>query len=168
MTAAEGPSVDRQVERAVAFILRSTRSRPQTEAELADKLRERELGDEVSRAALSRAHELGAVDDSAFARAWVHDRGHGRGYGLARLRQELIRRQVPEHVAAAALAELEDRDEEAVATDLAKERFARFPPALDPEKAARRLVGFLQRRGYGPRLAQRVAMDVTGLSRAWD
>lgn len=164
----EQAAVDRDVEAAVGFILRSTRQRPQTEAELAAKLHQRDVPESIARAAVARARELGAVDDAAFARAWVEDRGRERGYGVARVRQELLRRQVPDHVVDAAIAALEDRDEEAAATELAQHRFSRLPATLEPEKAAVRLVGFLQRRGYPQGLARRVALRVSGLDRPWD
>lgn len=165
---ADTAAVDREVERAVAYLLRSTRNRPQTEAELADKLRGRAIPDEVARAALERGRQLGAVDDAAFAHAWVEDRGRERGYGRARLRQELARRRVPEHLIDAALERIADRDDEAVATELASRRFAAMPDSLSPEQAARRLAGFLARRGYPPALAQRVGIAVSGLDREWD
>ncbi|WP_165492225.1 regulatory protein RecX [Egibacter rhizosphaerae] len=157
-----------QVGDAVAFVLRSTRQRPQTEAELRDKLAERGVASEVVQEALAQARSLGATDDRAFARAWVRDRGQGRGYGALRLRQELLRRRVPDHLVDEALATLEDRDEESVAEDLARERAARFEARIEPDRAARRLAGFLQRRGYPPALAQRVAIRVSGLDRDWD
>lgn len=165
---AEHAAVDRDVEAAVGFVLRSTRQRPQTEAELAAKLHGRDVAPHIVRAALVRARELGAVDDAAFARAWVTERGWERGYGTARLRQELVRRQVPDTVIDAALAQLADRDEEATASELAKERFARLPETLEPEKVASRLVSFLVRRGYPQGLARRVALRVSGLDRRWD
>jgi regulatory protein len=153
---------------ALAFILRSTRQRPQTEAELRAKLAGRGVGRDQADAALDRARQVGAVDDAAFARAWVADRGAGRGFGTARLRDELRRRLVPEPLIADALAALETRDDLAVATDLARDRSRRLPAALQPEAVARRLQAFLERRGYAPALAQRVAIDVSGLDRAWD
>lgn len=154
--------------KAVGFLLRSTANRPQTEAELAAKLRARNVDDVVVTAALQRARDSGVVDDAAFAAAWVEDRGRRRGYGLARLRRELRRRQVPEHVAQAALATLEGRDELAVATDLARQRAQQLPASLQPEAVARRLVGFLARRGYPEGLARRAAITASGLDRDWD
>jgi regulatory protein len=153
---------------AVAFVLRSTQQRPQTEAELRAKLAGRDLDAEVVDAALARARELGAIDDAAFARAWVEDRGRGRGFGTTRLRLELRRRLVPEPLIADALAAIEDRDDLAVATDLARERLPFLPAKLQPEAIARRLQAYLVRRGHSPGLAQRVAMEVSGLDRAWD
>ncbi len=165
---AEEVAADRDVEAAVAFLLRSTRARPQTEAELRAKLLERGWGRAVVEAALARGRALGTLDDRAFARAWVADRGLGRGYGAARLRRELTRRQVPEGLIDEAMAAVEERDEEAVALELAAERAARLPPDLDPERVAARLVGFLTRRGYPEGLARRVALRASGLDRRWD
>lgn len=159
-----------QIDRAVAFLLRSTQHRPQTEAELAAKLRRRDVDDDVAAAALQRARDGGVVDDRAFAHAWVDDRGRQRGYGVGRLRQELRRRLVPEPLVEEALAELDERDDLSVATDLARRRAAAMPSSLEPSAVARRLQGFLVRRGYPVALAQRVAIGVSGLDRYrdWD
>ena len=157
-----------QVGAAFAFVLSSTQHRPQTVSELRAKLAYREMPGEVIETALDRARQVGAVDDAAFARAWVEDRGRGRGYGVARLRGELRRRLVPDPLIADALASLDTRDDLAVATDLARNRLRQLPSSLQPEAAARRLDGYLQRRGYTRSLAHRVALDVSGLSREWD
>lgn len=153
---------------AVAFVLRSTKARPQTAAELRAKLHDRDYPCDVVEAAIERATVLGAVDDVAFAKAWVNDRGLGRGYSVSRLRQELARRCVPQAVIDDALTRLDDRNDLAVATGLARDRAQRMSTALDPETVARRLVGFLARRGYPEALARRVAIQVSGLDREWD
>lgn len=163
-TSAKGGTADA----AVSFILRSTRQRPQTRAELTDKLDARAFPTDVREAALARAEALGAVDDEAFARAWVEDRGLGRGFGRPRLRQELERRGVPAHTAEAALERLDDRDPLAAATELARRRAAQLSGTLEPEVVARRLVGYLVRRGYEPGMSRRVAISVSGLDREWD
>lgn len=166
MTGPGGRSED--VTSALRFVLRSTKTRPQTEAELRSKLRGREHPDEVIDAAIERAKAIGAIDDVAFAKAWVHDRGVGRGYSAVRVREELRRRAVPEPVIDTALGELETRDELAVATELARRRARQLPAKLTPEAVARRLLGFLGRRGYTEALARRVAIEVSGLDREWD
>ena len=153
---------------AIAFVLRSTRARPQTTAEVWAKLSDRAYDAAVIDAAIARATALGAIDDAAFARAWVADRGLVRGYSSARLRQELQRRRVPQPLIDEALAQLDERDGLAVATELARTRAQRMPATLAPEAVARRLVGFLARRGYSEALARRVAIDVSGLDRQWD
>lgn len=167
MVQALEPSSD-AVGSALRFVLRSTKARPQTEAELRAKLRGREHTDDVIDAAIVRATELGAIDDPAFARAWVNDRGVGRGYSALRIREELRRRSVPEGVIDDAMSVLEHRDDLSVATELARSRAQRMPAALEPEAVARRLLGFLARRGYPEGLSRRVAIQVSGLDREWD
>lgn len=153
---------------AVRFVLRSTKARPQTEAELRAKLRSRDHTDAAIDAAIERATALGAIDDAAFAKAWVNDRGLGRGYSALRIREELRRRCVPEGAIDDAIRLLEHRDDLSVATELARSRAQRMPDALEPEAVARRLLGFLARRGYPEGLSRRVAIQVSGLDREWD
>ena len=98
----------------------------------------------------------------------LEEHGLRGGYGAARIRQDLERRQVADAVIEEALTLLEDRDEEAAARELAKRRLAQLPSGLAPEAAARRLVGYLTRRGHPPGLAQRVAISVSGLDHRWD
>lgn len=162
------PALSDEVKSALAYLLKSTAQRPQTEAELRDKLRRREVDDDVADAAIAEAKRLRAVDDAAFARAWVDDRGRERGYGVARLRTELRRRRVPDDLVDEALRRLDDRDDLAVATDLAAQRAATLPASLSPETVARRLVAYLVRRGHPPALAQRAAISASGLDRVWD
>lgn len=161
-------STETAVQHALAYLVRSTANRPQTEAELAGKLHTRQYGEEVVEEALARAREGGVVDDAAFARAWVADRGERRGFGVARLRRELREREVPESVLEEALTALDGRDELAVATELAWERLGQLPASLSEEAVARRLCGYLGRRGYPEALARRVSLTVSGLDRDWD
>lgn len=152
----------------VAFVLRSTQQRPQTEFEIRGKLSGRGASAEVQDAAIAQASDLGALDDAAFARAWVADRGVVRGYGVARLQAELRRRGVPDELAQHALAVLDERDEMESATKLARAKAGRMANHLDPQTVARRLVGYLVRRGYDAGVARRVAISVSALDREWD
>ena len=153
---------------AVAFVLRSTKARPQTEAELRAKLAARAYPDDVIDAAIDRTTALGAIDDVAFAKAWVNDRGRGGGYAGRRMRAEVRRRSLAEAMIDDAVGVLDERDDVAGATGLARERAQGMSAKLAPEAVARRLVGFLARRGYSEALAGRVAIDVSGLDRHWD
>lgn len=90
----------------------------------------------------------GWIDDARFARAWIADRLALRPSGARRLRAELAARGVAPAVIAEALgAQLLPEQEEALALRQAGDRLRRlrgFPPHV----ARRRLVGWLQRRGY--------------------
>jgi regulatory protein len=153
--------VEDPVAKTLAFILRSTAARPQTEAEIVGRLQSRQVPEDIAEAALARAKSLKAIDDAAFARAWVYDRGANRGYGMARLREELRYRLVPDELIEEALAQLEDRDDLAVATKLAGEWASRLPPRLSREASARRVCSYLTRRGYPVDLAEQVAWTVS-------
>ena len=162
------PAARAAAQKAYAYVLRSTAQHPRAEAEVRDRLRAREVEDEVVDHVVARARRRGVLNDAAFARAWVEDRGRVRGWGVARLRRELTRRGLAAAVVDDALALLDDRDDFAVASELARHRFRQLPATLEPEAAARRLVSYLVRRGHPPGLAQRVAFQVSGLDRAWD
>jgi regulatory protein len=158
------------VAKAVAFGLRSTQARPQTMAEITAKLHGRFDDGGVVEAAVAQLVAAGALDDAAFARLWVEDRGEQRGYGTARLRRELARRQVPDHLAEEALSALDDRDHAQTARDLARKRAATLPAKLEPPAVARRLHAYLVRRGYSEAMANVIAIEVSGLERfhTWD
>jgi regulatory protein len=166
--AAVGSEVPEDVRKAVAFILRSTGQRPQTEAEIRKKLLGREYDDRTTDEAIAHARTLKALDDAALARSWVEERGIGKGFGVARLRRELQRRLVPDDVIEDALSRLDSRDDLTAALELARKRVRQLPASLEPEAVVRRLTSYLVRRGHPPGLAQRVAIDVSGINREWD
>lgn len=161
-------STDQAVASALRFVLRSTQNRPQTEAEVASKLRGRDYGDDTIERALAEARRQGVVDDSAFAAAWVEDRGRQRGFGAVRLREELGRRGVTPADIDAALRRLDDRDDHTTAVELARTRAQQLPANLTPEAMVRRLGSYLMRRGHPPGLAERAAREVAGASEGED
>lgn len=162
------PDARAAAQKAYAYLVRSTAQHPRTESEARERLARREVAADVSEEVVAHARTQGVLDDAAFARAWVEDRGRARGWGAARLRRELLRRGVAEPLVESALALLADRDDFTVASQLARRRFRQLPASLEPEAAARRLHSYLVRRGHPPGLAQRVAFQVSGLDRAWD
>ncbi len=108
------------------------------------------------------------LDDHAFAQAWVNDRGVNRGYGRRRLERELRKRKLDDAVIDQALALLDEVDETAQATELARKRAQGMPATLEPAKVANRLVGYLVRRGFASDIAHQVARRVTAMDRDWD
>jgi regulatory protein len=154
--------------RALTWLIRSTGQRPLTTAEARQKLLAREHAPEVVDAVLARATAMQLLDDDGFARAWVDDRGVKRGYGRARLRRELRGRGLDDATIDRALTALDDHDEVAIATEIARARAQRMPASLAPQTVAARLVGVLVRRGYDSDVAHRVARSVTALDRRWD
>ncbi len=143
------------VERARAICLRLLTGTPRTRKQLADALRKREIPDAAAEEVLSRFEEVGLINDSAFADAWVESRHHGRGLARRALAQELRTKGVDSTLIDAAVSQLDSEQEEATARELVARKL-RSTRGLDREKRLRRLAGMLARKGYSEGMALRV------------
>ncbi|MFI6936351.1 recombination regulator RecX [Streptomyces sp. NPDC050287] len=159
----EEPPAD-PVERARAICLRLLTGTPRTRKQLADALRKREIPDDVAEEVLSRFEDVGLINDSAFADAWVESRHHGRGLARRALAQELRTKGVDPTLIDAAVSQLDSEQEEATARELVARKL-RSTRGLDRDKRLRRLAGMLARKGYPEGMALRVvrqALDEEG------
>lgn len=129
--------------------------------ELADKLAKKDVPADLASALLDRFEEVGLVDDEAFARAWIASRQPGKGLARRALAQELRRKGIDDEVAREALDEIDPEDEDAAARALVRKKL-RTMRGLERDKATRRLVGMLARKGYGPGMAYAVVKDELG------
>lgn len=142
-------------ERARAICLRLLTGTPRTRKQLADALRKREIPDEVAEEVLSRFEEVGLINDSAFADAWVESRHHGRGLARRALVQELRTKGVDSTLIDEAVGQLDSEQEETTARELVARKL-RATRGLDRDKRLRRLAGMLARKGYPQGMALRV------------
>jgi regulatory protein len=119
------------------------------------------IAEEDIEAALIDLEAVDLVDDERFARELaaheVDRRLAGRRAALASLRKAGVARDMAER----AVEEASGEDEEARAEELARSRVRRLGN-LPPEVAYRRLLGFLQRRGYDGETARAVCRRVLG------
>ncbi|QOV35111.1 recombination regulator RecX [Streptomyces ferrugineus] len=143
------------VEQARAICLRLLTGTPRTRKQLADALRKREIPDDAAEEVLSRFEEVGLINDSAFADAWVESRHHGRGLARRALARELRTKGVDSTLIDAAVAQLDSEQEEATARELVARKL-RSTRGLDRDKRLRRLAGMLARKGYPEGMALRV------------
>jgi len=143
------------VEQARAICLRLLTGTPRTRKQLADALRKREIPEEAAEEVLSRFEEVGLINDSAFADAWVESRHHGRGLARRALAQELRTKGVDSTLIDAAVAQLDSEQEETTARELVARKL-RSTRGLDRDKRLRRLAGMLARKGYPEGMALRV------------
>jgi len=100
--------------------------------------------------AVARLTEIGAIDDSQYARAFARSRALGKGMSRRRLTQELARRGVARPMADAAIADVMDEesvDERALLEAAARKKLSVLN-GQDPDTVKRRLYGYLARRGY--------------------
>jgi SOS response regulatory protein OraA/RecX len=159
-------SSDRAARTAERVSLRTVARHDVSEAELRQKLVARGLEHEDVEAELDRMRRTGLVDDAALAERLVRTLRERKGLADAALRPALRARLLPPDVIDAALAEAaEDRESvEERLDELAHDRAERLT-TLPPDVAERRLIGFLQRKGYSGS-AVRVAAEAA-LADAW-
>lgn len=155
-----GPEPNHE-ELARKILLDTLTGQARTRKELADKLRAKNVPDDVASALLDRFEEVGLVDDDAFARAWISSRQPGKGLARRALAQELRRKGVDDEVAREALDEIDPADEEEAARVLVRRKL-RTMRSLEPAVATRRLVGMLARKGYPSGVAFAVVKSELG------
>jgi regulatory protein len=154
---AQGPEADPESV-ARAILLDQLTGRARSRSELADKLRSKNVPDDVATRLLDRFEEVGLVDDEAFARSWVESRQAGRGLARRALAQELRRKGVDDEVAREVLDEVDPDDEVEAARRLVRRKL-RTVARLEHRVATRRLAGMLARKGYPAGVAFRVVRE---------
>lgn len=144
--------------RARDIVLRQLAFAPRPRAVLAEKLRSKEIPDEVAGSVLDRYTDLGLIDDRSYAASYVTAKHRDRGLGRYALQAELRRQGVAEDDLRDAVADIDTEAEARRAAELVGKRIA-AAMAAGPEAARRRLLGQLSRRGYPPSLATRVVEE---------
>lgn len=145
--------------------LRLLAVRPRSRRELRSRLlragfEAEEVGEE-----LARLESVGLIDDDAFARHLAEHEVAVRGSGRRAVVDRLMAKGVERATIDRTLEDLGPVDEESRALELAESR-ARRLGTLEPRAAYRRLVPFLQRRGYAAGVAHRAAARALGLDAA--
>ncbi|MGC4111686.1 MAG: regulatory protein RecX [Nocardioides sp.] len=154
---AAGPDADPESV-ARTILLDSLTGQARSRRELRDKLRKKDVPDELAERLLDRFTEVGLVDDEAFARSWVESRQRSRGLARRALAQELHRKGVDQETASLALDDLDPKQEEQAARELVRKRL-RSLRGVDHTTATRRLAGLLARKGYPAGMAFTVVRD---------
>jgi regulatory protein len=143
------------------ILLDQLTGRARSRSDLAAKLAQRHVPDEIASRLLDRFEEVGLVDDAAFAREWVAQRQEGRGLARRALAQELRRKGIDDDVARDALGTV-DESAEVESARLLVQRKLRSVRGLETDKAVRRLVAMLARKGHSSSVAYRVVREELG------
>ncbi|UZX05378.1 regulatory protein RecX [Arthrobacter sp. CDRTa11] len=146
-----------------AIVLRQLTSSAKSRLQLARKLAERNIPEDVAEAVLDRFQEVRLIDDAEFADMWVRSRSQSRKLAKGALRRELADKGVAPETAAAALEQLSDADEETAARQLVERKLRPGTDLSDRaarDKATRRLASMLARKGYQPSQAFRIVSEV--------
>jgi regulatory protein len=135
--------------RALASALRILTRRDMSSAELSRRLTDRGFPEALAGETVTRLRDAGYLDDRRFARQWAESAiRNGRGYG-PRLRLELMRQRIPDEIAAEVLGSLAaEYDEKETLANLLARKFAGFNPSSSTDREKRRVVQYLQRRGF--------------------
>ncbi len=157
---ATGPDADPESV-ARTILLNQLTGRARSRRELADKLAQKNVPEDLATRLLDRFEEVGLVDDAAFARTWVEDRHTSRGLAPRALAQELRRKGVDDNIAREALDRIDGDEQEATARALVRKKL-RSLERFDEQTRTRRLVGLLARKGYAPGLAYTIVRDELG------
>jgi regulatory protein len=91
---------------------------------------------------------LGYIDDRKFACQWASSRARLQGYGRHRIEQELRQKGVEREVIREALDEVVPPEDERENARRVAEKKLQAMKNLEPEARKRRLVGFLERKGF--------------------
>ncbi len=148
-----------------AIILRQLTSSAKSRKQLADKLAERDVPEDVAEAVLDRFEEVQLIDDAEFARMWVRSRSQTRSLARSAIRRELAGKGIEPELAEEALGQISADDETEAARDLVERKLRRGSvpeDAKEREKLVRRLVSMLARKGYSPSLGFSVVNDAVG------
>lgn len=151
--------MDDQLQKAKDAAYRYLSYRARSVAEVRDKLREKDFAAEVVAEVIAALQRQKLLDDREFARRWVEAR-LPRAYGARRLAQDLRHKGVAAGVVDEVLAEYApalDSSERTVAL-LSKQAW-RYR-GLPPDKAKRRMLGFLARRGCDAEMARAAVEQV--------
>jgi regulatory protein len=123
--------------------------RPRSAEEIRQRLRQKNFSPQVIRETLDFLKERRFIDDAAFAQGWAADRLK-RPFGPRRIRLELRQKGVSPRIIEESLSQAQAGYlEEKIVREIAEAKFARLK-GVEPEKARRRLYGFLLRRGFSP------------------
>jgi len=156
------PELDPDVDPAAvarAIVLRQLTNSPKSRQQLARKLAERHVPEDVAEAVLDRFEEVQLVDDAGFAQMWVRSRAQTRSLARGAIRRELADKGIGVDTAEEALGQISDQDEQAAAAALVRRKLR---PGMgleerpERDKHIRRLVGMLARKGYPPGMAFRL------------
>lgn len=157
LSVTEEPS--RTERRAHNVSLHALATRGQSLREIELRMRSREIPEDVIAAEIERLTSSGLIDDAALASDLV-ERYAGRG-GLGRraVADKLRQRQLPPEIIEQALLVLSEDDELAQLREAAEAR-ARSLTKLPADVAKRRLVAYLNRRGFSGGSVYEVAQQV--------
>lgn len=103
----------------------------------------------------------GFIDDSRYARAFVHDKVRFAKWGRVKIAQALWQKRIPKDITDAALESIEDDEYLAALKDVVKAKFRTVKGATEYERKMKTMRSVCSR-GYEPALVRKV-LDLSDL-----
>lgn len=146
----------REKQEAVDQLSRFLNLRPRSKNEVKGRLDRYGYPGDLIESVIETLVRAGLIDDSQFAQWWVKEGIRSGKKGRKRLKSELLARGVQKEVAEEALKKLyREEDDFCKAKELARRKY-HFMVTLDENKAKRRIIDFLVRRGFSYNTAKEV------------
>ncbi|CAB4630030.1 unannotated protein [freshwater metagenome] len=142
-------SVDNLEERARNIVLKLLERGPKSSSELASALEKHEIPKEIAKLVIDRFSEVELIDDASYAHQLADASRRTQGLARSMVKRKLADKGLDQDLINQVASDITDEDELLVATALAIKRLRQLSK-LAPEVRNRRLIGFLQRRGFGP------------------
>jgi regulatory protein len=148
-------------QRAYIFAIKALTRRDHSEAELRRKMDGKGISSGAVDDAIDRLKHSGYLDDRRFALRWAESAvSNGKGYG-SRLRFELSRRGIAEETASEVVERIRaEFDETETIKALVSRKFAAFAPQKADDRRKRRVISYLQRRGFSLSAILQVFRDI--------
>lgn len=146
-----------------AIVLRQLTKAPKSRHQLAQKLAEREIPDDVAEAVLDRFEDVSLIDDAEFAHLWVRSRSLNKSLARGALKRELAEKGIAPELAEEALAQIDEETEREQGRDLVRRKIRAsldLTERSERDKYTRRWVAMLARKGYNPSMAFGLVADV--------
>ena len=138
--------------------LRFLEYRPRSSGEIRERMRKWGYGTRVSGKVLGYLQESGLVDDREFARLFTEELVE-KEFGFYRVREKLFAKRLDRDVVEEAMSNYPREDEYSRAYELGMARAERFSGRVDQE-GQRKLLGFLERRGFPSGVAREVVRSL--------
>ena len=137
-----------EVYAAKAAALGYVSDRARTTDEVRTMLLRRGFDADLAEDTVADVQRLGLLDDAAYAHAFARSRFDARGYGPARIRQDLMKRGVARGFIDDALAELPSDEVGDAAQEQAATKWRTLSAEEDLRKRKKKTMDFLVRRGF--------------------
>lgn len=154
---------DEAVDRAFGAALNFLSFRPRSRREIEDYCRRKKIEPEITAAVVERLQRTGLIDDREFGRFWIENRQTFRPRGTRALKAEMRQKGLDAETIESVLEAVGDEEETAYNAGRKK---AQSLGAADEAEFFRKMLGFLQRRGFpyaaAASAAKRLYREVAG------